>query len=144
MSLLRRNGGYFPAMRNMLSDFFENENLQFDEFFRKDWIPAVNVSETDKSYEIELAAPGLKKEDFHVKVENGILTISSEKKSEKETKEKNYTRKEFNYSSFSRSFTLPENVKDDSIKATYDNGVLRLSVVKAAVTVPKAKEIAVA
>lgn len=144
MSLLRRNGGYFPAMRNMLSDFFENENLQFDDFFRKDWIPAVNVSETDKSYEIELAAPGLKKEDFHVKVENGILTISSEKKSEKETKDKNYTRKEFNYSSFTRSFTLPTDVKEDSIKAAYDNGVLKLSVVKTAVTTTKSKEIAVA
>jgi HSP20 family protein len=144
MSLLRRNGGYFPAMRNMISDFFENENLQFDDFFRKDWIPAVNVSETDKSYDIELAAPGLKKEDFHVKVENGVLTISSEKKTEKETKDKNYTRKEFNYSSFSRSFTLPENVKEDGIKASYDNGVLKLNVVKTAATVAKVKEIAVA
>ncbi|MFM2207839.1 MAG: hypothetical protein RL213_1814 [Bacteroidota bacterium] len=144
MSLLRRNGGYFPAMRNMISDFFENENLQFDDFFRKDWIPAVNVSETDKSYDIELAAPGLKKEDFHIKVENGVLTISSEKKTEKETKEKNYTRKEFNYSSFSRSFTLPENVKEDGIKASYDNGLLKLNVVKTAANVAKAKEIAVA
>jgi HSP20 family protein len=128
----------------MISDFFENENLQFDDFFRKDWIPAVNVSETDKSYDIELAAPGLKKEDFHIKVENGVLTISSEKKTEKETKEKNYTRKEFNYSSFSRSFTLPENVKEDGIKASYDNGLLKLNVVKTAANVAKAKEIAVA
>ncbi|MFM2135566.1 MAG: hypothetical protein RL021_966 [Bacteroidota bacterium] len=144
MSLLRKNGGYFPAMRNMLSDFFENENLQFDDFFRKDWIPAVNVSESDKSYEIELAAPGLKKEDFHVKVENGVLTISAEKKSEQATKDKNYTRKEFNYTSFLRSFTLPENVKEDSIKAAYDNGVLKLNVVKTVASPAKVKEIAVA
>lgn len=144
MSLLQKNGGYFPSMRNMISDFFDNENLRFDEFFRKDWIPAVNISETDKSYEIEMAAPGLKKEDFHVKVENGILTISTEKKSEKESKDKNYTRKEFNYTSFFRSFTLPENVKEDSIKATYDNGVLKLNVVKTTVNVAKVKEIAVA
>lgn len=143
MSLLKRGNGYSPVMRNLLSDFFESENLQFDDFFRKDWVPAVNVSETDKAYDIELAAPGLKKEDFHVKVVDGVLTISSEKKSEKEVKDKNYTRKEFNYASFSRSFTLPENVKEEEIKATYENGVLKLNIAKLAVAVSKAKEIAI-
>lgn len=144
MSIMRKSNGYSPVMRSLLSDFFSNENLMFDEFFRKDWVPAVNVSESDKSYDIELAAPGLKKEDFHIKVEDGVLTISSEKKTEKETKDKNYTRKEFNYSSFSRSFTLPENAKEDGIKANYDNGVLKLNVAKSAVSISKAKEIAIA
>ncbi|MEY4594094.1 MAG: hypothetical protein RIQ47_504 [Bacteroidota bacterium] len=141
MSLLKRGNGYSPVMRNLLSDFFESENLQFDDFFRKDWVPAVNVSETEKAYDIELAAPGLKKEDFHIKIVNGVLTISSEKKSEKEVKDKNYTRKEYNYSSFSRSFTLPENVKEDEVKANYENGVLKLNIAKEAVNAPKAKEI---
>ena len=144
MSIMRRNNGYSPVMKSLLSDFFGSENLMFDELFRKDWIPAVNVAETDKSYDIELAAPGLKKEDFHIKVEDGVLTISSEKKSEKESKDKDYTRKEFNYSSFSRSFTLPDNAKEDGIKAVYENGVLKLNVAKSAVAVSKAKEIEIA
>ncbi|MFM7218357.1 MAG: Hsp20/alpha crystallin family protein [Bacteroidota bacterium] len=143
MSIIRKSNGYSPVFRNLLSDFFESENLRFDEMFRKDWVPAVNVSETDKMYEIELAAPGLKRDDFHVKVADGVLTISSERKTEKETKDKNYTRKEFSYSSFSRSFTLPENAKEEEIKATYENGVLKLNVAKTAVSVAKAKEIAV-
>jgi HSP20 family protein len=141
--LMKRSNGYSPVLRSLLSDFFESENLLMDEFFRKDWVPAVNVAENDKSYEIELAAPGLKRDDFHVKVADGILTISSEKKTEKESKDRNYTRKEFNYASFSRSFTLPENAKEDEIKATYDNGVLRLNVAKTAVYAAKAKEIAI-
>ncbi len=144
MSIMKRSNGYFPVMRNVLSDFFESENLGFDDLFPSDWVPAVNVSETEKTYDIELAAPGLRKDDFHVKVADGLLTISSEKKSEKETKDKNYTRKEFNYSSFSRSFTLPENAKEDDIKANYENGVLRLSIVKSAVYAKKVKEIAIA
>lgn len=143
MTLLKRNIGSFPAMRSLLSDFFEAENLKTDDFFRKEWMPAVNVSETDKGYEIEVAAPGLKKEDFNIKVEDGVLTISSEQKSEKETKDKNYTRKEFSYSSFSRSFTLPENAKEDDIKAVYENGVLKLVLTKNSVSVSKARQIAV-
>ncbi len=143
MSLMKRGNGYFPSMRNLMTDFFESENLGLDDFFRREWIPAVNVSESDKTYEIELAAPGLKRDDIHVKVVDGVLTISSEKKTEKESKDRNYTRREFNYSSFSRSFTLPENAKEDEIKASYDNGVLKLSVAKSAVYASKAKEIAI-
>ncbi|MEI5579364.1 Hsp20/alpha crystallin family protein, partial [Streptomyces brasiliscabiei] len=86
--------------------------------------PAVNVSETDKNYEIEVAAPGMKKDDFKVKVENGAIHISAERKEEKEEKQKNYTRQEYSYNSFSRSFTLPEDVKEDDIKAQYEDGVL--------------------
>jgi HSP20 family protein len=141
---MKRGNGYSPVLRSLLSDFFESENLLMDEFFRKDWVPAVNVSENEKYYEIELAAPGLKRDDFHVKIADGVLTISSEKKSEKEQKDRNYTRKEFNYTSFSRSFTLPENAKEDDIRANYENGVLKLSVAKTQTHFVKAKEIAVA
>ena len=79
------------------------------------------------SFELDLAAPGLKKEDFKIELENNILTISSEVKDEKEEEAKNYTRREFHYSSFSRSFTLPRIVEFDKIKADYENGIVNSS-----------------
>jgi HSP20 family protein len=117
---------------NWLSDFFEN-----DRFFDSDWLksqnmPAVNIKEGEKNFEIELAAPGLSKKDFNVTAENGVLTISSEKKEEEEKKEKGYTRREFSYSSFSRSFVLPENANGDDITASYSDGALHLKVGKKA------------
>jgi HSP20 family protein len=143
MSLIKRNqGGYFP-FRSILSDFFENDGFLFDKMWDKDTMPAVNISETEKSYEIELAAPGMKKEDFRVKVENGVLNISAERKEEKEEKKKNYTRQEYNYSSFRRSFTLPENAKEEDLMAKYEDGMLRLKVAKKEAVTSKAKEIPV-
>ena len=127
-----------------MSDFFESNDFMKDGFWNKDWVPAVNVSENDKGYEIEVAAPGMKKEDFKVKIEKGVMHISAEKKEEKEEKKKNYTRQEYNYSSFSRSFTLPDDVKEDDIKAQYENGVLKLSVARKAAVASKAKEITIA
>jgi len=103
-------------------------------------MPAVNVKETEKAFELEVAAPGLSKKDFKVTAEGGVLTVSSESKQEKEEKEKDYTRKEFNYSSFSRSFTLPENVNEEDIKAIYEDGVLRLSIAKKVISQPKMKK----
>ena len=144
MSLIKRNNGGFYPLRGLLSDFFEADDLNLNRLWNRDWLPAVNVSESDKSYDIELAAPGMRKNDFKVKVENGVLTISAEREEEKKEKEKNYTRREYNFNSFSRSFTLPENAKEDDIKAQYQDGVLKLTVAKKAVAVSKAKEIAVA
>ena len=103
-------------------------------------MPAVNVHETEKSYEVELAAPGLSKKDFKITAEEGILTVSSEKKEEKEQKEKDYTRKEFEYSSFSRSFTLPQNINEEDIKATYEEGILKLTIAKHLASQPKLKK----
>jgi HSP20 family protein len=132
----------WPLLANgpWLSNFFDN-----DRFFDSDWlkqqsVPAVNVKETEKNFEIEVAAPGLSKKDFNITVDNGVLTISSEKKEEKEQKEKDYTRKEFSYSSFSRSFTLPENVNEDDVKANYEDGLLKLSVAKKTIEYPKGKK----
>jgi HSP20 family protein len=140
MSLIKRSDWPLLGNGSWLTNFFEN-----DRFFDSDWLkkmnmPAVNVKETDKSYEVELAAPGLSKKDFKITAEEGILTVSSEKKAEKEQKEKDYTRKEFEYSSFSRSFTLPQNVNEEDIKATYEDGVLRLTVAKLVATPSKAKQ----
>lgn len=118
----------------LFSSFFESEP-----FFNSDWvgskllarhIPSANISETNGEFNIELAAPGMSKDDFHVTCENGVLTISAEKEEEKKKNEKNYTRREYNYSSFSRSFTLPDSVKADEVKAKYENGVLKLTVPK--------------
>lgn len=140
---MRKPIGQVPAMRSLLSDFFETDKLGFDDYFRKDWMPAVNVKDGKDQYEIEVAAPGLKKEDFKIRVEHGILTISSEQKSEKETKEGEYTRREFNYQSFSRSFALPQDVKEEDIQASYADGILKLLVAKKQTVTAKGREIAV-
>lgn len=137
MSLIKRSDWPSLIRDNWLSDFFDSDRF-FDSDMMQRTVPAVNVIEKEKAFEIELAAPGLEKKDFNVVVDKGVLTISVEKEMKKEVKEENYTRKEFNYTTFSRSFALPENVNEDGIKATYDDGVLRLKVVKKeATTVPK-------
>ena len=92
--------------------------------------PAVNISETKDDYMVTMAAPGLKKSDFNIDVEGNLLTISSEKEETKEAKEATYNRKEYSYSSFSRSFTLPAEVMSDKIEATYEDGVLKLTLPK--------------
>ncbi|HEU4718485.1 MAG TPA: Hsp20/alpha crystallin family protein [Bacteroidia bacterium] len=143
MSLIKRNNGNAPSTRTFFSDFFDA-----DRFFREpflsvtdgEWVPAVNVVENEKDFSIELAAPGFKKSDFKVNVENGILNISAEKKTEKEEKEKNYTRREFSYNSFSRSFSLPENSNEENVAAKYDDGVLKLTLAKKVPGSPKAKK----
>ena len=112
----------------------------FDDFFKpwNEWIsmgralttPAVNITENKNHFEISVAAPGLKKGDFNIDVEGNTLTISSEKEENKEEKYARHTRKEYSYSSFSRSFTLPETVKQDNIEAVYVDGVLKLTLPK--------------
>ena len=93
-------------------------------------VPAVNISETRDQYEVSLAAPGMKKDDFNIDVEGSTLTISAETRQEKEEKEERFTRKEYNYSSFSRSFTLPDWVNKEKINANYENGLLKVVLPK--------------
>lgn len=128
---------------SVVSDLFYNQNLLNDEFFSKDSLPSVNISDTGDGYVMELAVPGMNKDDFKVKVDNGILSISAETKGQKEEKEKNYTRHEFSYSSFLRAFTMPENAKENEIKATYDNGILKIKIGKKASSQSKALKIPV-
>ncbi|MCU0404910.1 MAG: Hsp20/alpha crystallin family protein [Chitinophagaceae bacterium] len=131
-------------LRPFFRDFFDVEN-----FFNKPLFndmpnmhfPAVNISETDTAYDIELAVPGFKKEDFTLKVEDDVLTISAEGKTEEKTEEKNYSRREYHYAAFTRSFRLPDNAKDDDIKAGYKDGMLHLSIPKTTETVKATKEI---
>lgn len=129
-------------MKPFFSDFFDVEH-----FFDKsslDSMPAVNIAETDNEYSVEVAAPGYKKEDFKVRVENDMLNISAEVKSESLEEKKNYTRKEYGYHSFKRSFTMPDNVKDDQISARFENGILYLSLPKSGTSVQSNKEINIA
>lgn len=93
-------------------------------------MPSVNIRETDKSFELEMAAPGYNKKDFNVSVENNLLTVTAERKQEEEHKEEQYTRREFGYESFSRSFNLPANTNEDDISARYEDGILKLSITK--------------
>lgn len=116
-----------------------------DEMLRTDWlggttnennftknVPAVNIKETDDNFMVEVAAPGKSREAFQIELDNEILTISSEEKTENENKEDNgrYTRREFSYSNFKRAFSLPESVNSEEISATYENGVLKINLPK--------------
>lgn len=124
-----------------------NSNLVFpsllDEIFRPDWnggvqnltttMPAVNIKENETSYMLEFYAPGLKKEDFNIEVDQKTLIISSEKHTENENNNEKYSLKEFSYTSFKRTFNLPESVDFETIEANYEDGVLN-------VTLPKREE----
>lgn len=140
MSLVKRSEWPLLGNGSWLSDLFDNEKFFDSDWLKKQSLPAVNVKETEKNYEIEVAAPGRSKKDFSISAENGVLTISSEQKEEKEQKEKDYTRKEFSFSSFSRSFSLPENANEDDIRANYTDGILKLEVPKKVIGQPKTKK----
>jgi HSP20 family protein len=115
----------------MLSDFFEDVERRFYYPFKHEgYIPAANIVENEKSFHIEISVPGMNKDDFKLKLENNVLTVSSEKETENVEETKNYTRKEFMYGAFSRSFTLPKIVETDSIKAAYENGILKIELPK--------------
>jgi len=117
----------------MMPTFFSDFFRPWDEWFEDRWvnsIPAVNVTEADKFFNLELAAPGLEKGDFKIDFEGNMLTVSAEKKTEKKEEEKEFTRREYNFTSFSRSFTVPENINVEKIDATYENGILKLMLPK--------------
>lgn len=134
-------------MPSVFDDFFRPWNEWFDNsglLGRTLNVPAVNITEQKDEYHVSLAAPGMKKEDFNIDVDGNMLTISSEKEESKEEKEKKFTRKEYSYSSFSRSFTLPEEVNKEKIDARYEDGVLKISLPrKEEAKKPAAKHIAV-
>jgi len=120
----------FSTFSNMLDNLFERE---FPDLFRSDLahtVPAVNVIENNDSFQLEIAAPGMNKNDFRIKIDNNILTIAGKKEHNKEDNNNKYTRKEFSYCSFERSFTLPNTVNSENINASYENGVLNLIIPK--------------
>lgn len=113
-------------------------NTGFDSFFNnKDWssslsnaMPPVNVLESESSFDLELIAPGKTKEDFEISISDQTITIRSEEISDEENDDTNYTRKEYSYRSFTRSFSLPQHCKSEDIKASYENGVLKITIPK--------------
>lgn len=143
MNTLIKRSNSFPAFGNFFDDFFSKDLFNWnDKHFTVSGatLPSVNVKETDDAFAIELAAPGMKKEDFNIELNKHVLTISSEQKEEHEEKDKNgkYTRREFNYHSFSRSFNLPaEVVESEKIEAVYKDGILNITVPKKEVAKPQ-------
>ena len=134
MNLIKRQN---PVFTSLIDDLFINQ----------DWnhisatLPAANIIEADDHFNIELAAPGKKKSDFTIKLDEGVLTISSETEIKSTEKDDNFTRKEFGYSSFKRSFNIPETISDDKISASYKEGILTVSLPKKEEALPQPKKL---
>lgn len=146
--VVKRKAGLTPTLLTDLLDtnrFFDSDLLDLDSDFLMPTrvlgkIPSVNITERDKDFLIELAAPGLTKKDFKVELDNDMLSISAEKEEKREEKENGSTRKEFSYNSFCRSFRLPENSKAEKIEAEYENGILKIEIPKKEMTISKPKK----
>jgi HSP20 family protein len=131
MTLVKFNDGNKSVMAPGFNDIFEsffNDSFFSDRMISR--VPAVNISETEGEYHIELAAPGLKKEDFKISLDRNLLNISAERKSEHHEENKKYNKREYSYSSFVRSFALPDSADDARIEAEYTDGILNVNVAK--------------
>ena len=130
MNLIKVNNPINKPFNSLVDEFF---NSSISELLGTEHIntkPAVNISETEDEITISVATPGLKKEDIDVEINNGTIQISSSKEAEKTEETETYTRREYNFSSFTRAFQLPENVKQEEISAKYEDGVLVLNIPK--------------
>lgn len=138
MTLVRRSNGLFPSVPSFYDDFFTKDiyNWSKSDNLNGSSLPAVNIKEDDEGFIVEVAAPGLNKSDINVELENDILTISSEKESESNSE--GYKRREFQFNSFKRTFSLPENiVNGEKVVAKYYDGVLSISLPKKEEAKPK-------
>ena len=130
MKLMKSRDPWFPTM---FDEFFNMPLLsgKGTDFQRVGCeVPAVNIHDIKDEFFLEMAVPGLKKEDFILHLEHGVLSVSSEKESKTEETNENITKREFNYSSFKRSFTLPDTVESEKINAEYKNGILKIHLPK--------------
>ena len=136
MNLIRKQAPFFPSL--------------IDDFINHDWnlktpssttLPAVNIKDLEAQFEIELAVPGMKKSDFEIEVEDGLLSISSSLEEEQVTEKGKFTRREFSYNSFKRTFTIPESVDPSNIEAQYSEGVLQLRLPKRKEALPQPKKL---
>lgn len=136
MNLIRKQAPFFPSL--------------IDDFINQDWnlktpssttLPAVNIKDLEAQFEIELAVPGMKKSDFEIEVEDGLLSISSSLEEEQVTEKGKFTRREFSYNSFKRTFTIPDSVDPSSIEAQYSDGVLQLRLPKRKEALPQPKKL---
>ena len=136
MTLISTN---YPSISNLFDDFLNTEsgNWRRRNYSSTDTtLPKVNIMENDNGFVVEIAAPGMKKEDFNILLDKDILTISSEKNEEKKD-DSIYLRKEFDYQSFQREFTLPDTADGDKIKGAYSNGILTITIPKKEEAKPK-------
>lgn len=136
MNLIRKQAPFFPSL--------------IDDFINQDWnlktpssitLPAVNIKDLEAQFEIELAVPGMKKSDFEIEVEDGLLSISSSLEEEQVTEKGKFTRREFSYNSFKRTFTIPDSVDPSNIEAQYSDGVLQLRLPKRKESLPQPKKL---
>ena len=136
MNLIRKQAPFFPSL--------------IDDFINQDWnlktpssttLPAVNIKDLEAQFEIELAVPGMKKSDFEIEVEDGLLSISSSMEEEQVTEKGKFTRREFSYNSFKRTFTIPDSVDPSNIEAHYSDGVLQLRLPKRKEALPQPKKL---
>lgn len=151
MALLTKTKSFFPALakkksstegKSSLRPALLNLDSELMNFGFGNRIPSANILETTTNYQLELAAPGLERKDFKLETDNSILTITVDKKEEKDQR---YRRKEFSYKCFNRSFALPENILSDKVDAHYENGVLRVLLPKKEIsTIKQKKEIKIA
>ena len=131
MTLVKFSNGAKNNALNPFTDVFEsflNDSFISDRMTTK--VPAVNIAETENDFHIELAAPGLNKEDFKINLDKYVLSVSAEKKVENTQDDKRYSKREYSYSSFVRSFTLPETANQERIDAEYVDGILKITVAK--------------
>jgi HSP20 family protein len=145
MAIIKSNPSSF--LPEFISDFFDN-SLFPERLFPSSWmtreltrnIPSANIKETKKDYSIELAAPGLEKGDFKIDIDNDVLSISAEKKHETKEENEKFTRHEFEYNAFNRSFRLPDSVNIDKVDAKYENGLLHLTIPKRSESISSLKK----
>ncbi|RRB07842.1 Hsp20/alpha crystallin family protein [Larkinella rosea] len=134
MSLIKRNGALPPAFPALFDDFFGRDLFNWNNrnfSTTQTSLPAVNIKETADAFEVEMAAPGMTKQDFRVELNGNQLTISCNKENREEKQGNGYTHQEFSYQSFQRMFTLPKDVVDeDRIEGKYENGLLHLTIPK--------------
>lgn len=144
MTLLKwqKDNKLSPSFNAFFNNWFDDS--YFDKVAIGTSVPAVNIKDNERDFSVTIAAAGLKKEDFKIALNHNVMTISAEQKTEEEEKEEGkYTRKEYSYSSFSRSFTIPDTVETDSIDAKYENGELKITLPKKEKALKISKEIAI-
>ena len=137
MNLIRKQNPFFPS----LVDELFNQDMRVRTSSISSTMPAVNIIEQNTQFLIELAAPGNKKEDFEIEIEDGILSISSSNEEENTSEKETFTRHEFSYNSFRRSFTIPESVDVSTIEANYNEGVLLIKLLKLEEALPQPKKL---
>ena len=129
MTLLRKVHNGYPTFSNLFEDIFDNVDTGISKR-NNNSLPSVNIAESNENFKIEFAAPGLTKEEFKINLDNNVLTVSSEKHDEKDESNETFTRREFNYSTFQRSFTLPDSANGEKITAEYKDGILNIQIPK--------------